>query len=135
MHLILDKCKGEITYRLLDDIRPIKYNLQLHPDLENKTCEATASIQIEVDNETNLIVMHSLNLEIHSITILNMMARIRIRVRQWYLDHEREMLFIELDELLYRATPYTITISYSFVLDGLNGVYTSSYRDENDEER
>uniref|UniRef100_A0A1A9VKP3 Aminopeptidase N-like N-terminal domain-containing protein n=1 Tax=Glossina austeni TaxID=7395 RepID=A0A1A9VKP3_GLOAU len=125
----------KITYRLLDDIRPIRYNLQWHPDLEYKTCEATASIQIEIDNETNLIVMHSLNLEIHSITVLNMMARIRIRVRQWYLDHEREMLFIELDELLYRATPYTITISYSFVLNGLNGVYTSSYRDENGEER
>ena len=117
------------------DIRPIKYKLYIHPDLKRKTCEGTVSIQIEIDKETNLIVMHAKNLDINSISILNMMARMRIRVRRSYLDSEREMFFIELDEILYTATPYTVSISYSCQLDGLVGLYASTYLGANDESR
>ena len=117
------------------DIRPIKYNLYIHPDLKRKTCEGTVSIQIEIDKETNLIVMHAKNLEIGSVSILNMMARMRIRVRRSYLDNEREMFFIELDELLYTATPYTVSISYNCQLDGLVGLYASTYLGANDQSR
>lgn len=125
----------QIVYRLPLDIRPIKYKLYIHPDLKGKTCEGTVSIQIEIDKETNLIVMHAKNLEIESISILNMMARMRIRVRSFYVDNEREMLFIELDELLYTSTPYTVSISYSCQLGGLVGLYASTYLGANDESR
>lgn len=79
--------------------------------------------------------MHAKDLDIDSISILNMMARIRIRVKTFYLSAEREMLFIELEEILYKATPYVVSISYRCRLDGLTGMYASSYTGENGEDR
>ncbi|XP_037807914.1 glutamyl aminopeptidase-like isoform X3 [Lucilia sericata] len=125
----------EIIYRLPNDIRPIKYKLYIHPELNAKTCEGTVSIQIEIDKETNLIVLHAKDLEINSVSILNMMARLRIRVKKFYLDVEREMLFIELEEILYTSTPYTVSISYSCQLDGLVGFYSSSYVSADNKDR
>ncbi|XP_065354225.1 glutamyl aminopeptidase-like isoform X3 [Calliphora vicina] len=125
----------EIIYRLPDEIRPIKYKLYIHPELNAKTCEGTVSIQIEIEKETNLIVLHAKNLEINSVSILNMMARMRIRVKKFYLDVEREMLFIELEEILYTSTPYTVSISYHCQLDGLVGLYASSYLSADNNER
>ncbi|KAI8123108.1 hypothetical protein CVS40_6217 [Lucilia cuprina] len=97
--------------------------------------EGTVSIQIEIDKETNLIVLHAKDLEINSVSILNMMARMRIRVKKFYLDVEREMLFIELEEILYTSTPYTVSISYSCQLDGLVGFYASSYLSADNKDR
>lgn len=79
--------------------------------------------------------MHARDLEIDGISILNMMGRMRIRVKQFYLAPEREMLFIELDELLFTATPYVVSISYRCELSGLSGAYDSSYLDKDGNER
>lgn len=124
-----------MIYRLPTEIRPIKYKIYIHPDLKEKTCEGTVSIQIEIDVQTNLIVMHARDLKIEAISILNMMGRMRIRVKQFYLAPEREMLFIELEELLFTGTPYVVSISYECELDGLVGIYSSTYLDESGEPR
>uniref|UniRef100_A0A1I8PGY6 glutamyl aminopeptidase n=1 Tax=Stomoxys calcitrans TaxID=35570 RepID=A0A1I8PGY6_STOCA len=125
----------EVIHRLPREIRPIKYRLYIHPDLKKNTCEGTVSVQIEVDVPTNLIVMHAKHLKIDSISIHNMMGRMRIRIKNFYLAPEREMLFIELDELLYTATPYVVSISYECQLDGLVGIYSSSYLGANGESK
>ncbi|XP_011291903.2 glutamyl aminopeptidase isoform X2 [Musca domestica] len=119
----------EVIYRLPREIRPIKYKLYIHPDLVAKTCTGTVSIQIEIDVVTNLIVLHARALKIEGISILNMMARMRIRIKKFYLSEEREMLFIELEELLYTGMPYVVSISYECDLGGLTGIYHSSYLD------
>ncbi|XP_073818639.1 glutamyl aminopeptidase-like isoform X2 [Musca autumnalis] len=121
----------EVIYRLPREIRPIKYKLYIHPDLVAKTCTGTASIQIEIDVPTNLIVMHARDLKIEGVSILNMMARMRIRIKEFYLSEEREMFFIELEELLYPGMPYVVSISYECELDGLVGIYSSTYLDAN----
>lgn len=100
-----------------------------------KTCTGTVSIQIEIDVVTNLIVLHARALKIEGISILNMMARMRIRIKKFYLSEEREMLFIELEELLYTGMPYVVSITYECDLGGLTGIYHSSYLDSTGKSR
>lgn len=63
------------------------------------------------------------------------MARMRIRVKKYDLNEEREMLFIELEEILYTSTPYVVSISYHCELDGLVGMYASSYLGADNKDR
>ncbi|XP_037953765.1 glutamyl aminopeptidase-like isoform X2 [Teleopsis dalmanni] len=124
----------DVVYFLPGDIIPIKYNIYVHPDWTTKTCEGYVSIQIEINNPTNLLVLHAKNLEIGEVTIHHMMTRMRIRVKDIYLKPEKEMLFIELHELLYKS-PYTVSIHFVSNLDGLSGMYASSYTTTEGEER
>ncbi|XP_028894176.1 glutamyl aminopeptidase isoform X3 [Zeugodacus cucurbitae] len=125
----------EIIYRLPTDIKPVKYRLYWHPKYETNFCEGTVTIQIEVYVPTNLIVLHAKDLEIGSITILNVMAYMRIRVKSFTLRPERELLIIELEELLRMSTPYVVNIDFTCKLTGLNGMYSSVYKDEKNAER
>ncbi|XP_067616964.1 uncharacterized protein [Eurosta solidaginis] len=121
----------KIIYRLPTDIRPVKYRLYWHPDFETKTCEGYVTIQIEVNAPTNLVVLHAKDLHIDSVSILNVMAfYIRIRVKKFYLSPERELLIIELEELLRMSTPYVVNIQFTCQLSGLTGMYMSVYNDE-----
>ena len=104
--------------------------LHIEPDFDKHIYEGTVSIQIEVEKETNLIVLHSKDLEIEGISILNMMARMRIAVKNSYLSEDREMLFIELYEIIYTATAYVVSISFVGKMNGLSGIYSSSYLNE-----
>ncbi|XP_053945390.1 glutamyl aminopeptidase-like isoform X2 [Anastrepha ludens] len=124
-----------ITYRLPTEIRPIKYRIYWYPNFETNTCEGYVTVQIEVDVQTNLIVMHAKDLEIGSISILNVMAYLRIRVKSKYLSPDRELLIIELEELLSTATPYVVSMDFTCQLDGLNGMYSSVYNDEENAQR
>lgn len=93
------------------------------------------TIQIEVYVPTNLIVLHAKDLEIGGITILNVMAYMRIRVKSFDLSPERELLIIQLEELLRMRTPYVVNIDFTCQLSGLNGMYSSVYKNENNTER
>uniref|UniRef100_A0A034VK36 glutamyl aminopeptidase n=1 Tax=Bactrocera dorsalis TaxID=27457 RepID=A0A034VK36_BACDO len=125
----------EIIYRLPTDIRPVKYRIYWHPNYETNTCEGSVTVQIEIDVPTNLVVLHAKDLEIGGITILNVMAYMRIRVKAFTLSEERELLIIELEELLRTGTPYVVNIDFTCQLSGLSGMYSSTYKDETNADR
>lgn len=107
----------------------------MHPDLETGTCEGTVSIQFQLDAVTNLIVLHAKDLNVHGISILNMMARMRIAIDKYYLDDTRELLIIELKEVLSMNKAYTLSASFDCNLDNLYGAYRSSYTDADGNKR
>lgn len=82
-----------------------------------------------------MIVLHAKDLEIDGISILQMMARMRIRLKDYYLAPERELLIIELAEVLRLDTAYVVSMDFRGKLDGLSGLYASSYINEDGEER
>ncbi|XP_017104426.2 glutamyl aminopeptidase isoform X2 [Drosophila bipectinata] len=116
-----------IEWRLPTELRPIKYKLYYQPDLQTGACEGTVSIQFQLNNVTNLIVLHAKDLNVHSISILNMMARMRIAIEEWYLDETRELLMIKLREVLSLNKAYTLSASFDCDLSSLTGSYLSSY--------
>lgn len=71
----------------------------------------------------------------HGISILNMMARMRIAIKTYYLDETRELLIIELREVLSVNKAYTLSASFDCNLNSLVGSYRSSYTDEEGNQR
>lgn len=50
--------------RLSTGIIPIKYDIQLHPDLENFTFEGTETITVSIQKPTTKVILHSKEIEI-----------------------------------------------------------------------
>ncbi|XP_055901791.1 uncharacterized protein LOC129938333 [Eupeodes corollae] len=125
---------NDVIFRLPHHVRPWQYKLYLNPDLQKKTFEGTVSIGLSIDNATNLIALHSKDLQILGISILEVMGRMRIRVKDYYTDPVRELLLIEFYEVLQLFVPYTLSISFRGSLEGLSGFYSSSYTDPNGEQ-
>jgi len=122
-------------YRLPSEVIPVRYRLFLHPDLETGTCNGTVSIQFELIAATNLIVLHAHELNVYGISILNMMARMRIPIDKYYMDEKRQLLIIELKQLLSTSKAYTLSVSFDCNLNSLHGSYRSSYTDATGKQR
>ncbi|XP_055851692.1 glutamyl aminopeptidase-like isoform X2 [Episyrphus balteatus] len=125
---------NDIIYRLPDHVRPWQYKLYLHPDLQTHTFEGTVSIGLSIDKPTDVIALHSKDLNIFGISILEVMGKMRIRVKAYYTDPARQLLLIEFYEVLRVYVPYTLSISFRGSLSGLSGFYSSSYTNQNGEQ-
>jgi len=117
------------VYRLPNELKPIKYRLYLHPDLKTGACNGTVSIQFQLNSVTNLIALHAKDLNVYGISILNMMARMRIPIETYYRDETRQLVIIVLKEVLSLSKAYTLSMSFDCNLDSLQGAYRSSYTD------
>ncbi|EDX13089.1 GD18897 [Drosophila simulans] len=117
----------KIEWRLPTELTPIKYKVYYHPDLKTGACEGTVSIQFQLNAVTNLIVLHAKELNVHSISILNMMARMRVAIDSINLDESRELLLITLREVLSMNKAYTLSASFDCNLSSLVGSYISNY--------
>ncbi|KAM8706834.1 hypothetical protein ACLKA7_011003 [Drosophila subpalustris] len=126
---------NQIVYRLPSELTPVRYRLYLHPDLETGACNGTVSIQFQLNAATNLIVLHAKELNVYGISILNMMARMRIPIDKYYLDETRELFMIELKQVLSTNKAYTLSASFDCNLNSLHGAYRSSYTDETGKQR
>ncbi|XP_044317726.1 glutamyl aminopeptidase isoform X2 [Drosophila rhopaloa] len=117
----------KIEWRLPTEIKPIKYKLFIQPDLKTGACEGTVSIQFQLEAVTNLIVLHAKDINVHSISILNMMARMRIAIDEITLDVSRELILIKMREVLSMSKAYTLSASFDYSLTSLTGAYISNY--------
>ncbi|XP_017084588.2 glutamyl aminopeptidase isoform X2 [Drosophila eugracilis] len=125
----------KIEWRLPTELRPIKYKLYIQPDLKTGACEGTVSIQFQLNEVTNLIVLHAKDLNVHSVSILNMMARMRVAIDSINLDESRELLLITLREVLSLNKAYTLSASFDCNLSSLVGSYISNYTNAEGVER
>lgn len=119
----------QITWRLPNELKPVRYRLYINPNLTSGACDGTISIQFQLNAPTNLIVLHTKNNTVDNLSVHNMMARMRIAIKTYYVDETRELLIIELREMLQENKAYTVSISFTCNLDGLVGAYRSSYTD------
>lgn len=103
--------------------------MYINPNLTSGACEGTVSIQFQLNAPTNIIVVHTKNQTVNNLSVLQMMARMRIAIDKYYIDETRELLIIELREVLQMSRAYTLSISFDCNLDGLVGAYRSSYTD------
>ena len=55
--------------RLSNNVIPIKYNVQLKPDLDNFTFEGIETILINISKTTKNITLHSKELEIETVEV------------------------------------------------------------------
>lgn len=115
--------------RLPEYIRPIHYELFMHPNLTTFQNKGTVEILINALEKVNFIVLHSKELNLTDF-YLTKASYNQIKIRRYLIYEPFEQLYIELDEFLEKGHNYTLKIDFSKILEEkLEGFYLSSYTD------
>nr|XP_033323667.1 aminopeptidase N-like [Megalopta genalis] len=109
-------------YRLENNVMPIKYLLELEPDLQSFKFTGNVTIFFEVKSLTSLLILNQKNLTIHSVEIENNVAKIILP------NDKLETLTIYCKEDLKPYVLYMIKIRFEGVLNNQEvGFYRSTY--------
>lgn len=133
---------GTHGYKLPTYVTPINYQIKLLPDLKNFTFEGQESIEIEVHEKTNQIVLNSLEIDVKSAMITEQVQGQGLEETQQQaqghphelpgqvaLDADRQLAVITFSKQLAPGSK-TLHLAYSGTLnDKLHGFYRSRYLD------
>ena len=109
-------------------IKPIKYSINLTPNLNNFSFLGEEIIELDILKDTNQICLNSVDLEIHECYI-KYKNNYKINPINLKFDHSAELLFINFD---LKIKPGKISLYIKFtgkILDKLRGFYKSEYTD------
>ena len=121
-------------YRLPTDVTPIRYELELAPDLEAATFAGSVGITCNVRAEVSEVVLNALELEIDEAFVLDASgSRLDAAVR---LDAESERAFLDLGDATLQTGLATVHLRFRGILnDKLHGFYRSTFTDGDGNER
>ncbi|XP_047447734.1 endoplasmic reticulum aminopeptidase 2 [Mugil cephalus] len=123
--------------RLPRYIIPVQYRLLLHPNLTNLSFTGSVQIQIDVQNNTNWVVLHSKGLQISKATILDQkFAHLSDQVLPVLHNPSHEQIGIFSPRVLSSGQKYFLYIEFEAGLaDGFYGFYKSTYKTSTGETR
>ncbi|MED6262878.1 Endoplasmic reticulum aminopeptidase 2, partial [Ataeniobius toweri] len=115
--------------RLPRYIVPLHYHLLLHPNLTTLSFTGTVQIQIDVQNNTNWVVLHSKGLQISKATILDHnLAHLSDQVLPVLHNPSHEQIGIFSPKVLSSGQKYFLYIEFEAALaEGFYGFYKSTY--------
>nr|XP_027215499.1 endoplasmic reticulum aminopeptidase 1-like [Penaeus vannamei] len=123
------------SVRLPTHVRPLHYDLSLHPNLTSRYVKGELTIKLTAIEETQQIVIHGHDLNVTSYKLHNKYEK-PIGISKFLEYPAHQQLYLKLDEILRRGSNYTLRLSYEFTLkEGLEGFYLSSYKTANGEKR
>uniref|UniRef100_A0A3Q3JAP8 Aminopeptidase n=1 Tax=Monopterus albus TaxID=43700 RepID=A0A3Q3JAP8_MONAL len=116
--------------RLPRYIIPLHYHLLLHPNLTSLSFTGSVRIQIDVQNNTNWVVLHSKGLEISKATILDQnLTHLSDQILPVLHNPSHEQIGIFSPRVLSRGKKYFLYIEFRAQLaEGFYGFYKSTYR-------
>uniref|UniRef100_A0A182N6L7 glutamyl aminopeptidase n=1 Tax=Anopheles dirus TaxID=7168 RepID=A0A182N6L7_9DIPT len=124
----------KLSFRLPRHIRPVHYELWLHPDLQRETFSGRVGIELNVSESTNYIVLHSKKLSITE-TVLRALGELGekqqqgrdINISRAYEVPEHEYWVIETQADI-AAGSYRLSVQFNGSLaDRIIGFYSSKY--------
>lgn len=116
--------KTKLSVRLSKDIVPLKYIIHFEPDFENFTFVGTETIQLELKKNTKKIRMHSAEIEVLSVELIQ--GKKTITGKTVYKDKEEEVDF-EFEEAVKQGRA-VLKLSFAGILnDKMRGFYRSAY--------
>nr|XP_020509293.1 endoplasmic reticulum aminopeptidase 2-like [Labrus bergylta] len=123
--------------RLPRYINPLHYDLLLHPNLTSLSFNGSVQIQIDVQNNTNWVVLHSKGLNITKATILDLnLAHLSDQVLPVLYNPSHEQIGIFSPRVLTSGQKYFLYLEFAAKLaEGFYGLYKSSYRTSTGETR
>ncbi|KAK1893011.1 Endoplasmic reticulum aminopeptidase 2 [Dissostichus eleginoides] len=123
--------------RLPRYIIPLHYDLHLHPNLTSLSFTGTVQIQIDVQNNTNWVVLHSKGLKISKATILDQnLTHLSDKVLPVLHHPSHEQIGIFSPRVLSSGRKYFLCIEFGAELaEGFYGFYKSTYRTSTGETR
>ncbi|XP_030647452.1 leucyl-cystinyl aminopeptidase isoform X2 [Chanos chanos] len=107
--------------RLPASVRPVHYDLSLHPNLTTMIFQGNVSIRMLVLQDAKKIVLHSSGLKIDSCTLQGKRVKI-LEYKPW------EQIAVECPKELKKGQEYVLSLEYSANLsNSYEGFYNSSY--------
>ncbi len=114
-------------YRLARTVVPRAYRIHLTPDLEAFTFSGRVEIDVEVNEPTNVVTLHALELSIDTVRLTS--GSLRLTSTGHTLDETYQTATLDFDGVCPTG-PATLEIEFTGVLnDLLVGFYRSSYTD------
>ncbi|KAG5671184.1 hypothetical protein PVAND_001395 [Polypedilum vanderplanki] len=122
------------TLRLSEDIKPILYDLFLHPDLQIGIFYGNVTIDLDISSAINEIAIHTHLLNISNVNFI--LPGSNIRVKEYWHDDKMEQLKIALTGTVAPTNDSKLNIEFSGSLrDKIFGFYQSTYKDESGNDR
>ncbi|XP_019722472.1 endoplasmic reticulum aminopeptidase 2 [Hippocampus comes] len=117
-------------FRLPRYIIPLHYHILVHPNLTSLRFTGSVTIQIDVQNNTNWVVLHSKGLQISKATILDKnLAHLSDQVLPCLHNLAHEQIGIFSPRVLSSGEKYFLYIEFEAELaEGFRGFYKSTYR-------
>jgi len=120
--------------RLPGNIRPVRYDITLEPDLEKFVFSGTETVEVEVLKPTREIVLNSIELTIQPATLTTSSGK-TLTSKKPRLDEKAETATFEFGEALPSGRA-TLRVGFAGILnDRLRGFYRSRYTDPAGRER
>lgn len=115
--------------RLPTIVTPRSYVIELDVDMTTDVYNGTVSIDINVVNETNFVVLHAVDLNVTEVKLVHKQSMDHIDVNGTFFYPTYELFILETSRRLVKGENYKIVISYSGHLrNDLNGFYKSFYK-------
>src|SRR3989344_6468745 len=112
-----------MSFRLSENVKPTNYDLFFEVDLKKFVFFGNESIDLLITNPESKIVLHSSELKITKIRVLNNGVELKPKIR---IDKENELLILDLSKKL--KGDCTLFIEFNGQLnDSLLGFYRSQY--------
>jgi len=113
-------------------LKPTHYDLYLFPNIETGEFSGQETITITVEEATDQIVLHSLNLNISSVSIMNTGSD-TLEILETTVDAVREFLIFQLNEPLTKGRTVRLHIGFEgSMANKIVGLYSSSYVKEDE---
>uniref|UniRef100_A0A914Z253 Aminopeptidase N-like N-terminal domain-containing protein n=1 Tax=Panagrolaimus superbus TaxID=310955 RepID=A0A914Z253_9BILA len=114
--------------RLPTDISPTNYRLKIHPNLESLEIVGTVDMELQVENETRIIVFHAQDMNLTSFTIR--LGSQRVHARHLICPRLLQWAF-ETDEPFPAKSVIRLSIDYTgFIHKDLSGLYINTHQDK-----
>ena len=118
---------------LPENVTPVNYKLHLTPDLTKFNFDGEVSIQINIIEPTDELVLNSAELEIENVSVIT--GRGNVKISEYRLDEDTETLHIITTDI-FPIGDANINIRYKGELnDRLLGFYRSSYEDQSGDQK
>lgn len=116
------------SYRLPKYIRPISYDIYIHPNLTTFKFSGNVKIKLRCYRQTKKVVLHTHDLRIGEIKIMDSKEK-RLIISRGMRHGKRQQYVIIMKEDLRKMATYKLYLTFNGALsDGLEGFYKSSYK-------
>ncbi|XP_042237280.1 endoplasmic reticulum aminopeptidase 1-like isoform X3 [Homarus americanus] len=121
--------------RLPFHVRPLHYDISLHPNLTTRHVQGEMTIKLTTIEETTAIIIHGHELNVSQYSLKNKYGK-PIEIIKFLIYPRHQQLYLGLDEILRRGSNYTLKMSFETTLkEELDGFYLSSYINGDGEKR
>ncbi|XP_034452064.1 endoplasmic reticulum aminopeptidase 1b [Hippoglossus hippoglossus] len=119
--------------RLPKTIYPLHYDLTIHPNLTTLDFTGLVRIELDVLEDTSMIVLHAKQMQISHVMLLAPEGVRPLRVLEYPHFHQ---LALQSDSVLTKGRKYEVQLEFAANLsDSFHGFYKSSYRTSSGEVR